>query len=287
MDEQPCIKTLKEAFYEKFPENHKILEYFEEANGCECTWENLTKVRLQHYVDFLSTKVAPNSVKTYCSRLKSILTLYCEETILPKDYNKVLQVKTDACQHVYLNDDEIKQIIKYKPRTRAEKIIKNWFLMGCLTGARHSDYIRFNKTNIRDGKIHYVSIKTHINTAVPLSSLVEKIINENNELGYNNVTFTDVYFNRILKRICKNAGINEVVSIYTRGEFVTGEKWKYIASHCARRSFATNLYKKGVDIYTISRLCGHSSVEMTKQYICCGPIISDSVISYLNEFSEE
>ena len=159
--------------------------------------------------------------------------------------------------------------------------------MGCLTGARHSDYIKFTASNIRDNQLHYVSIKTHTSTSVPLSPLVVKIINENNELGYNNVSFTDVYFNRILKRICKNAGITETVSVYMRGKFSTGEKYKYIASHCARRSFATNLYKKGVDIYTISRLCGHSSVEMTKKYICCGAIVSDSVLEYLNEFSDE
>ena len=81
--------------------------------------------------------------------------------------------------------------------------------------------------------------------------------------------------------------MNEEVSVYTRGKFSTGPKWQYIASHCARRSFSTNLYKQGVDIYTISKLCGHSSVEMTKQYICCGPIISEDVLEYLNGFNDD
>ena len=84
---------------------------------------------------------------------------------------------------------------------------------------------------------------------------------------------------------CHKAGINELVSVYMRGEFRDDEKWKFVSSHTARRSFATNLYKKGVDIYTISQLCGHSSIEMTKKYICCGPIIDNSVIDYLREFN--
>ena len=88
----------------------------------------------------------------------------------------------------------------------------------------------------------------------------------------------------MVKRICCGAGINTEVSVYMRGQFQTGEKWRYIASHTARRSFATNLFKRGVDILTISKLCGHSSVEMTKQYICCGPIINESVLDYFNEF---
>lgn len=278
------METFKEAFYAKFPGNHKIVEYFEQANGVEFTWENLSKVRLQRYVSFLSARLSPNSVKAYCSRVKTVLTSYNEEVDLPKDYEKVLQRRRDASEHVYLNNDEIKQIIAYEPRITSEAVIKNWFLIGCLTGARHSDYIKFNSTNIQDGELHYVSVKTHTATVVPLSPFVERLIKENEEKGYNNIRYTDVYFNRALRRICQRAGINSQVSLYTNGEFRTGEKWEFIASHCARRSFATNLYRSGVDIYTISRLCGHSSVEMTKQYICCGPIIDDSVLDFFNSY---
>lgn len=278
------METLKEAFYAKYPDNRKILGYFEEANGCECTWENLTKIRLQKYVNYLHQRMSPNAVKSYCSKLKSVLTAYNEEVELPRDYEKVLTIKKDASQHVYLNEGELRKIIDYQPKNKAEKIIKNWFLIGCLTGARHSDYITFTSKNIQDGELRYVSIKTHTNTTVPLSPYVEKLILENEKLGYNNVHFSDVYFNRLLKRICKNAGIDDEVSLYTKGEFSSGKKWQYIASHCARRSFATNLYRNGVDIYTISRLCGHSSVEMTKQYICCGPQIDSHVLEYFNNF---
>lgn len=278
------METLKEAFYAKFPRNHKILQYFEEANGCECSWENLSKVRLHKYVVYLGTKMSPNAVKSYCSKVKSVLTSYNEEVKLPKDYEKVLQLKTDASQHVYLNEDEIKRIIDYKPKAIAEYVIKNWFLIGCMTGARHSDYITFTPRNIRDGELHYVSIKTHTNTNVPLSSFTERLIREDALNGYNDIHYSDVYFNRVLKRICKGAGINEQVSLYSRGKFMDGEKWQFVTSHSARRSFATNLYRNGVDIYTISRLCGHSSVEMTKHYICCGPQIDENVMNYFNNF---
>lgn len=278
------MDTLKEAFLAKFPKNKKVLEYFEEANSVECTWENLTKIRLQKYVNHLSERLSPNGVKAYCSRLKTVMTEYNEEVELPKDYNKVLTIRKDASQHVYLNDEEIQQIINYIPQGLAESVIKNWFLIGCLTGARHSDYITFTSKNIQDGELHYVSIKTHTDTRVPLSPYVEKLILENEKLGYNKIHFTDVYFNRVLRRICQKCEINSEVSLYTSGKFSSGEKWRFIASHCARRSFATNLYRNGVDIYTISRLCGHSSVEMTKQYICCGPQINENVLQYFNKF---
>ena len=283
--ENVCVMdTLKEAFYAKYPENHRILGYFEEANGCECTWENLSKVGLHKYVAFLGTRLAPNGVRSYCSKLKSVMTSYNEEVELPKDYEKILNVKHDASEHVYLNDEEIRRIIVYQPTKKAERVVKNWFLIGCLTGARHSDYIRFTTRNIRDGELHYVSVKTHINTIIPLCPYVEELIRENEKNGYNELRYSDVWFNKNLRRICKCSGITEEVSLYTGGKFQCGEKWRFVASHCARRSFATNLYRNGVDIYTISRLCGHSSVEMTKHYICCGPMVNDNVMAYLNGF---
>ena len=279
------METIKEAYFAKYPKNNKIFDYFVEANGCECTWENLTKLRLQKYVDYISERLAPNTVKTYCARLKTILTTYNEEITLPLDYNKVLQVRKDACENIYLDDDDLKLLMRFEPTILSERIIRNWFLIGCFTGARHSDYIRFSSKNIHDGQLHYVSIKTHTKTTVPLSPYVQKIIRENEENGYNDAEFSDVYFNRMIKRICEKAGINREVSVYMRGKFQTGEKWQFVASHTARRSFATNLFKQGIDILTISKLCGHSSVEITQQYICCGPIINKSVLDYFNEFT--
>lgn len=278
------METLEQAFLSKYPANGVVLRYFAEANGCECSWDNLTKLRLQRFVDYLSDYVSPNTVATYCSRLKCVLNLYNEEVALPRDFEKVLQIKHDNSQHVYLDDGELNLLIRYSPATHTERVIRDWFLIGCLTGARHSDYVRFTRKNIRDGQLQYVSIKTHIYAAIPVSNMLQKLILRSEEYA---VRFSDVYFNRIIKAVCQKAGVTSEVSLYTRGEFKSGQKWEFIGSHTARRSFVTNLYKRGVDIYTISRLCGHSSVEMTKKYICCGPIISNNVIDYFNTFSDE
>lgn len=278
------METLKEAFLRKFNKNRKILEYFEEANGCECTWENITKVRLQIYVDYLRTKLSPNGVKAYCSRLKTVLNLYSDEHPMPQGFEKVLNIRKDASENVYLTIEEVQRLIEYKPRSDAEWIIRNLFVIGCLTGARHSDYERFDSHNFNGENLAYVSIKTHQKTEIPLSESLKRIISESEAKGYTNIVFTGVYFNRIIKNICRRCHIDEVLTLYNRGETKTQEKWKYVTSHTARRTFATNLYLNGVDIYTISRLCGHSSVEVTKTYICCGPKVDNKVMKYFNNF---
>lgn len=44
------------------------------------------------------------------------------------------------------------------------------------------------------------------------------------------------------------------------------------SSHSGRRTFATRLIEKGVDIKAVSRLMGHSSISMTSQYVEDNPI---------------
>jgi site-specific recombinase XerD len=53
----------------------------------------------------------------------------------------------------------------------------------------------------------------------------------------------------IVDRLCKKAGVKN------RGV------------HCFRRLFALTLFRQGIDILTISRLLGHSSLEVTKRYL--------------------
>jgi site-specific recombinase XerD len=40
--------------------------------------------------------------------------------------------------------------------------------------------------------------------------------------------------------------------------------------HAFRRTFALTLWRKGTNILSISRLLGHSSIEVTKRYIAVG-----------------
>lgn len=54
----------------------------------------------------------------------------------------------------------------------------------------------------------------------------------------------------ILKEIAKRAGVNNV------------------HPHRFRRTFATNLARRGMDIQEIQKLLGHSSIETTMQYVC-------------------
>lgn len=75
-----------------------------------------------------------------------------------------------------------------------------------------------------------------------------------NKSGYifckaNGEAFTGDYVSKIFKKACKAAGID-----------------KSIHFHSLRHSFASNLVQKGVNLYTIKELLGHSSIATTEIY---------------------
>ena len=77
--------------------------------------------------------------------------------------------------------------------------------------------------------------------------------------------------NRVLKRLCRKAGITNFVSVVeTSGGVkheVTHEKCDMVTSHTARRSFATNAYRAGIPSLSIMQITGHSTETSFMKYI--------------------
>lgn len=64
--------------------------------------------------------------------------------------------------------------------------------------------------------------------------------------------------NRLLKKICEKAGLNENVEIVeTNGgspKRVPKKKWELVHTHTARRTGATLMYLSGMDVYDIMKI---------------------------------
>ncbi|GAE83319.1 site-specific integrase [Bacteroides reticulotermitis] len=277
---------LRQAFENKYPKYAgRIERLYREANDCELTFANITKPKLSRFASFLVDRLSRSSSRTYCAMFKAVLNLYNEEVDLPSGYASILSLKNDVSENAFLNDSEIQKLIKFEPSTRNERLVRNQFVLGCLTGARHSDYINFTHGNIQDERIVYVSQKTHIRAEIPLSPVVERLLKENEEYFMIDKEVSSPTFNATIRSICKQVGINERIKLYQAGEYVEGERWEFVSSHTARRSFATNLYLRGADLYLISKLMGHSSVNQTEGYICCGVRdIPDAIMKYFGSF---
>lgn len=294
------MQTFEQIFIGKYPKTaSRIIEIYTEANGESATWEGLTKPTLATFIDHLLEIVAPSSARTYCAQFKAIVNLYQEECPnLKKGWEKLLTVKNDVSEQIYLTDEEVKRVISYIPSTANEATVQQQFILSCLVGARHGDIVKLTEKNIRDGYVCYVSEKTHNKAQVPLSEVAGRILRgefQNRTYAAETMEYkaythkvADSTYNRNLREICRKCNINEEITLYKRGQNVTGEKWTFASSHTGRRTCATLLYLHGCDIYSISRILAHSSVEMTAaKYIMC-PIrtLSEETMAYFSQFNK-
>lgn len=255
-----------EQEWTKVQPNHVfLLRYMREALDVEqVEWSDLTTLNLSKIRDHICRKVKGNSSSTYLGILKAFLAKYSDEKIIPcKNPNKELKAKRVPSQNIYLTEDEIERIERYQPKSDCERDVKVAFLIECYLGARRSDVEEITADNIVDGRIVYVSKKTHIQTSVPIhKNLLKYLSYKPKKTRQRAVT------NKTIQRICKKVGICSEIKIFYHGEMEKRPKYEFVGSHTARRSFCSNLARHGTDIYTISSLAGHDrNIIMTQRYI--------------------
>ena len=265
----------------KYPQRTKTLNRLRNIIGHIPEWSDLTDEVLRDFVDeCIDEGTAPSSIKTICAELKSILNA-SKRKVPSEDFSRILSVKQEASQAVYLNRDEMQRIIRFKPYTELEQWVRRCFVIGMLTGARLSDATRMtiNNCDADTGMLSYVPQKTPgIVVSVPVDERMglRSFLADKYSRSVSRVSFNDC-----IRSICKQCHIDSECTLRRRGKEVTGPKWQFVSSHTARRSFATNLYLAGVSLEDIAQMMGHGkNIETTKRYICAERKISFSVMAY-------
>ena len=104
---------------------------------------------------------------------------------------------------------------------------------------------------------------------IPFHPFVKTLLDKYN--GKLPTIYCNQTINSELKQIGKLAGLNaQIVKVRTFGierREEVFEKWQLLSSHCARRSFATNLFKQGFPAISIMKITGHKSEKTFMKYI--------------------
>ena len=150
--------------------------------------------------------------------------------------------------------------------------VRNWILLGCEIGQRGGDLLEITNENIRyNGKNYYIDItQQKTNKSVTIGIIAPHVI----DIIENNLPkkIPHQKLNEYAKVICKLAGIDAVVkgtklnTNTNRKELGNYPKYELISSHCFRRSFASNYYKK-IPTAVLIGITGHSKESLFLTYI--------------------
>lgn len=269
-----------------FPVFAKI--YVQESDRKRSTKENLltTITVLQEFrpgLDFkditytflkdfeVHLKEKGNSVNTVAKHMRQLRTLVNEainQGYIPSDAYpfRKFKIKQEKGRKEFLTPDELRKLENLQVSDKRLRHVLDAFLFCCYTGLRYSDFCQLTPENIIrvNGKrwLYFKSVKTDVEIRLPLHLLFEgkalavleryDIVTDFAKIGPNSEA------NKYLAQLATLARIR-----------------KHITYHCFRHTCATLLVHQGVQITTVQKLLGHTSVRTTEVY---SEVLSNTII---------
>ncbi|PKG42581.1 tyrosine-type recombinase/integrase [Psychroflexus sp. MES1-P1E] len=232
------------------------------------------------YNDFVSygkdKEYTTNYIGSIIQKLKTIIGYAFDKGVHNNnEFKKRYFAKfKEEINHPYLDQSELESIANLKLTNEDEKTVRDVFLIGCYTGLRVGDLMKFlkNPILINGGRKEFIYLKqnkTGGEVYIPINSRVKSILNKRN--GDFPPYVHQNTINKLIKSIAKKAKINEdFILERTEGRVrkkVKKPKWKYVSTHTCRRSFCTNAYNAGMPPHHIMVISGHKSEKVFYNYI--------------------
>ncbi len=237
-----------------------VLEY----RGSNVTMAQIDKNYCEGFISFLR-KAKTRYGKDYKESTKWNLYATFVAIMIDAEKNKVIssapcreidshdKIKLPSSTRSYLTIDELKKMIATDcPRFD----IKQAFLFGCFCGLRYSDIEKLTWGDVyQDGQRWRANVtmkKTKKPIVISLSDDARKWMPERNSKEDKDKIFSLPsvrYISEVMKKWGKLSGIK-----------------KDICFHTSRHTFATMMLTLGADLYTVSKMLGHTNIKMTQIY---------------------
>jgi len=201
-----------------------------------------------------------NTTIKYIKNFKKIIRIAMANGWMKEDPFRNIKYHLDDVDMAYLSEEELKLLMNKHFELERLQLVRDTYLFCCFTGLAFVDVASLKYTDIEDknGKlwIKKKRQKTKNWCTIPLLEPALKIIDKYRENprcianGYVLPVLSNQKMNAYLKEIADVCGIN-----------------KNLSTHTARHTFATTVtLANQISIEVVSKMLGHSSINMTKKY---------------------
>lgn len=200
-----------------------------------------------------SGTISQNTAATYFSIFKAALKQAFIDGYLQVDLSaKIKGIQEQESRREYLTVEELNTLAN----TPCERdVLKRAALFSALTGLRHCDIQKLQWTEIsmngNQVQLHFTQQKTKGVEYMPISQQALALCGEPRQPEQ--LVFEDLpdpaWISKPLKRWIEAANIKKKISF-----------------HCFRHTYATLQLSSGTDIYTVSKMLGHTNVKTTQIY---------------------
>lgn len=246
-----------------------LLDYLKEQHKVLCL-EDVQPMYIKAYLMMLQERGAkPQYINDQLKAFKVLFRYLYEEgytdSILTERIKNVKQPKTIIKT---FTEQEVKKMTEYYSGHAFMEVRNRLMLMTFFdTGIRVSELINLKLSQVKD---EYILIhgKGDKERVVPKSPLLNKwmfkyLSTRENFFAYRRVP-ENVFLSRNGRPMTTEA-IHRVIKI--AGKAVGVSKDIRVSPHTCRHTFAQMQLKNGLDLYSLSRLMGHSNISITQRYL--------------------
>ena len=243
---------------------HNLIRHLELFNAKQVTLKEVTPAFLRKFLEYLrgdgankyGGRLCQETIYTYFTILSILMNKAVRlDLIASNPFHKLSQAEKPqrrTKKKEYLTLDEVKRM---SVAECDDWRVKYAFLFCCFTGLRYVDVSRLKWKHIVEvGKGEYqielVQQKTKEPVYIPLSANALKWLPERGYDGKENYIFKfrdrSIIYD-YLNKWAKTAGVE-----------------KHVTFHMSRHTCATLLLYYGTDLYTVSKILGHTSIKTTQ-----------------------
>ncbi len=187
------------------------------------------------------------------------------------------KMKSAPKKVIFLTQNEINKLrtCPIPPTKKYLERVRDVLLFCCFTGLRHSDVYNLKRSDVKNGHIEVITIKTTDSLIIELNDHSKAILEKYKDVPFPNDKALPVVsnqrMNEFLKELGQLAEIDEPIrETYYRGNERIDEvtpKYALLSTHTGRRTFICNALALGIPVQVVMKWTGHSDYKAMKPYI--------------------
>lgn len=239
-----CGKIDNAALYKYKKSRERVADYLQTIDKTDIKLKDITPSFIEGYQNYCLKTLKTNTTNKQLKMLKKILSFAVKERLLEVNPFQ-MTLKEEKLDYHTLTIDDVKYLLSVEITDKRIASIRDLFVFQSMTGLSYADMASLSMDDIKDDVIIKRRKKTDVQFVIPVLPIAKSILEK---YEYRLPIISNQKYNQYLK--------------------VLGDVCKMpmsLHSHLARHSYACILLNSGVDMKTISKTLGHSSMRTTER----------------------
>lgn len=265
IDEKQSLNRSK-ATIRSMEGTFKLWHSFLRANDFALYIDKVEVSYVRKYTSYcLREDMKPTTLNHYLRDIRSFLYWAMENNLISNSFKVKLVTEQEVIKETY-SEEELELLLS-KPSNSAAFVewrswaVINWILA---TGNRAATVcnIQMSDLDYKKNEIYIRKTKTNKAMILPFSKALKQVISEYSRMWRTNAPDTAYLFPSVCDEIMSSNALKQSIRKYNFDRGISKS-----SIHAFRHTFAKQWIRNSGDVFSLQKIMGHSTLEMTRRYV--------------------